>query len=173
MKAYLKKGKSAICSSILNNGLSKFSLEILEYCGASSPSNIIEREQYYLDTLKPEYNILKIAGSPLGRKHSEESRAKMNASHMGKILSEKTKALMSEKKKGENHPLFGKTRSESTKSKISVAMLSAQKGCVEVMDKETGKTTIYFSNCQAARAIGCSEFTVRKYIKSQMPYKGR
>ncbi len=76
------------------------------------------------------------------------------------------------KKKGENHPLFGKTRSESTKSKISVAMLSRQKGCVEVMDKETGKTTIYSSNCQAARAIECSEFT-RKYIKSQMPYKGR
>jgi group I intron endonuclease len=97
----------------------------------------------------------------------------MNASHKGKTLSEETKALMSEKKKGENHPLFGKTRSESTKSKISVAMLSGQKGCVEVMDKETGKTTIYSSNCQAARAIECSEFTVRKYIKSQMPYKGR
>jgi len=30
-------------------------LEILEYC---DPLNIISREQYYLDNLKPEYNIL-------------------------------------------------------------------------------------------------------------------
>jgi hypothetical protein len=36
---------------------------------------ILEREQYYLDLLKPEYNILKVAGSSLGFKHSEESRA--------------------------------------------------------------------------------------------------
>lgn len=150
MKAYLKRGKSAICSSILNNGLYNFSLEILEYC---EPSNAIEREQYYLDTLKPLYNILNTAGSPLGRKHSEKTKAKMNASHKGKTISEDTKSKMSEAKKGENHPLFGKTRSEDTKSKISAAMLSAQKGIVEVLDKETGKTTIYSSNCQAAKAI--------------------
>lgn len=34
---------------------------------------ILEREQYYLDLLKPEY--FKVAGSSLGFKHSEESRA--------------------------------------------------------------------------------------------------
>jgi hypothetical protein len=33
--------------------------EILEYCDSS---NVIEREQYYIDLLNPEYNILKTAG---------------------------------------------------------------------------------------------------------------
>jgi hypothetical protein len=39
--------------------------EILEYC---EPSKVLEREQYYIDLLKPEYNILKTAG--LGNTHS-------------------------------------------------------------------------------------------------------
>jgi group I intron endonuclease len=56
----LRNGNSVICSSLLKYGYSEFSLEILEYC---DPINIISREQYYLDNLKPEYNILTIARS--------------------------------------------------------------------------------------------------------------
>jgi len=51
----------------LKYGYIKFSIDILEYC---EPSDLIKREQYYMDVLKPEYNILKKAGSSLGYKHS-------------------------------------------------------------------------------------------------------
>jgi group I intron endonuclease len=59
----------------------------LEYC---TPENTIEREQYYLTSLKPEYNILKVAGSPLGFKHSKETIAKfknktLTAEHLAKF----------------------------------------------------------------------------------------
>lgn len=57
----------------LKNGYSNFSLEILEYCSAE---NAILREQYYMDLLKPDYNIFKTSGSFLGFKHSEETIAK-------------------------------------------------------------------------------------------------
>jgi hypothetical protein len=60
METKLKKGKSAIYSSILRIiGLrrrlrlaspTKLKLEILQYC---EPSDAILREQYYLDLLKP------------------------------------------------------------------------------------------------------------------------
>jgi group I intron endonuclease len=60
-----------IHKALLKYRYSNFSFEILEYC---EPKKCIEREQYYLDLLKPEYNILKNAGSPLGFKHSEESK---------------------------------------------------------------------------------------------------
>ena len=40
-------------------------------------------EQYFLDLLKPEYNILLTAGSPLGYKHNDETKAKMSASKIG------------------------------------------------------------------------------------------
>jgi len=51
----------------------------------------LEREDYYIKLLKPEYNILQKAGSSLGIKRSDETRAKMSLA-----------------KKGENHPLFRK-----------------------------------------------------------------
>ena len=43
-------------------------MDIIEYC---SPEDLIKREQYYLQGLKPDYNILKTAGSLLGFKHSK------------------------------------------------------------------------------------------------------
>ena len=64
----LLKGKSLIYSAIVKYGLKNFKVEILEYCAAE---NAISREQYYLDLLKPKYNILTIAGSRLGHIHSE------------------------------------------------------------------------------------------------------
>lgn len=63
-----------VYSSLLKNGYSNFSFEILEYC---EKSLAIKREQYYIDLYKPEYNILKTAGSRLGSKHSEETIAKI------------------------------------------------------------------------------------------------
>ena len=80
-------------------------LEILEYC---APEDTIKREQHYLDLLKPEYNILKIAGSSFGykhtettlaklrgRTHSEETRSKLSKSRIGTQLSEETRAKLS------------------------------------------------------------------------------
>lgn len=65
--------------------------------------DLIQREQYYLDLLNPEYNICKIAGNTLGQKPT-----------LGKHwnLSEKTKKKISEAISGKNHPYFGKKRPE-------------------------------------------------------------
>jgi hypothetical protein len=38
---------------------------------------ILEREQHFLNSLSPGYNILKIAGSTFGFKYSAESKEKM------------------------------------------------------------------------------------------------
>ena len=46
--------------------------------------NLIDREQFYLDTLSPEYNILRKAGSLLGFRFSPESRARLSVQRMGK-----------------------------------------------------------------------------------------
>ena len=53
----------AINRALLKYGYSNFTLEIIEYC---EPSDVIDREQFYLDLLQPEYNILSKAGSSLG-----------------------------------------------------------------------------------------------------------
>ena len=69
----IRRSKSIISNSLLKYGYNKFSLDILEYC---EPSVLIKREQYYLDTLTCEYNILSIANSRLGCKHSPETLLK-------------------------------------------------------------------------------------------------
>ena len=71
-----RRGQSMICKSFLKNGYSRFTLEILEYC---DPSEAVLREQYYIDLLNPDYNILKFAGSTLGYKHSEYTKAKLSS----------------------------------------------------------------------------------------------
>jgi len=63
-----------INKALLKYGYSNFSLEILEYC---ERLETIKREQYYIDKLKPDYNILKVAGSSLGFKHTEETKTKV------------------------------------------------------------------------------------------------
>lgn len=43
-----------------------FQFEILLLC---DPSDLLRCEQYFIDTLKPRYNIARVAGSVLGFKH--------------------------------------------------------------------------------------------------------
>ena len=135
--SYLKNRETLIISrALIKYGYSSFQLEILEYCDIA---DLTEREQYYLDKLNPKYNILKIAGSSLGHKLTEETKAKISQSLKGIYVNEKsalygrthseeTKALMARdpsplqlskgeggKKFGANNPLSGKTHTEETK----------------------------------------------------------
>ena len=63
----LTKGNSAIYSALLKYGYSNFSLDIIEYC---EPSILRYREQYYINFLEPEYNMLKQVSSYLGPKQN-------------------------------------------------------------------------------------------------------
>lgn len=44
---------------------------------------------------------------------------------------------------------------------------------VEVFNKDTLETQIYPSNIKAAKALVCSENTIRYYLKLNKPYKGK
>ncbi len=68
--AYLTKYSTIVIhKALLKYGYSAFSLHILEYCALE---DLITREQYYMDLYKPEYNVLKTAGSSLGTKPTEQ-----------------------------------------------------------------------------------------------------
>ena len=118
---------SLICRALLKHGYSKFKLEILEYCDQDSA---VEREQYYIDLLNPEYNILKVAGSLFGYKHTPESLEKMREIALNR--SDETKAKLREAALGKtyNHTeetkiklrnaILGIKRSEETKEKLRI-----------------------------------------------------
>lgn len=79
-----------IYKSLLKHGYAKFRLDILEYC---SSDKLLQREQFYFNNYNPEYNILKIAGSPLGYKHSEAAKARISVANKNKKVSEFTRHL--------------------------------------------------------------------------------
>lgn len=102
---HLRKNKhsSVVMQSEFNMyGENNFLFDIIEIC---DKGNLINREQFYIDTLNPSMNLCKIAGSPKGFKHSNEFRIKRrllalgNTNKRGKSLSEKQILGMS----GENH----------------------------------------------------------------------
>lgn len=82
-------------------GYNSFEVIILESC---EKQNLINREQYYLDTLKPEYNICKIAGSTLGQKMKPHVKEKLIKSLKEKIYTEEERQKMSERRKGKKMP---------------------------------------------------------------------
>ena len=139
------KGRSYIGYALLKYGYYNFKLEILEYC---EPSKCLEREQYYLDLLKPEYNILKTAGSPLGSKHSEDTKKRISESLLGNKYS------------------LGRQRPDGA-GKPAVK--------IKVTDLETGTKTVYPSMNETARALGVPSGSIRMYFSrnTQKPYKGK
>lgn len=79
---YLVRTKSSlICKALLKYGYSGFSFAILEYC---DKNDIINREQYYIDILNPEYNLCRVAGSSLGLKRSEETKKLIGEARRGR-----------------------------------------------------------------------------------------
>lgn len=124
-------------SKILQNHVNKYGFESLKFEIIEIVlDNLIEREQFYIDTLNPYFNIRKIADSMKGTKrtekqkiymveqrklksgylkgwkHNEESKIKISKAHKGKKISDEHKSKISNFNKG-------KKVSEETKIKIS------------------------------------------------------
>ena len=113
-------------------GADAFRFVIIEYVEVAK--DLIEREQHYIDTLNPEYNIRTIANSNLGIKFSEEVCRNMSESRKGKKLSPESiiKREATRRAKREADPTYskprkpshwkGKTHSETTKAKIRATL---------------------------------------------------
>lgn len=168
-----------ICSALLKYGYLNFQLKILEY---STNKETIIKEQYYLDLLKSEYNILKTAGSSLGYKHSPETIVKFKA----RKFSPETKAKIREKiktaapygsieqlkrlhadpeyqRKRLEHLKRLNSRPEQKELLLKNAQLSAQK--LEVFDTFTKIITVYSSISEAARSLGLNHSSIGKGFK--------
>lgn len=96
-----KPTKIVITRAMRKYKLENFSLGILEFC---QPDIMIcsNLEQKWIDHYKPKYNVLKIAGSSSGFRHSIETINKL-------------KKLFTK----ENHPKYGSVTSPETKKAIS------------------------------------------------------
>lgn len=89
-------------------GEGAFTISVLEV--VPELEKLIDREQHWIDTLNPVahgYNIKLKADSPLGLKHSEETRRLMSEAHKGRKhgpMSDEQKKLLSAALKGRPQP---------------------------------------------------------------------
>jgi len=63
------------------DGAKNFVFIILEH--VSDKKQLLIRENYYFETMKPQYNMTPIAGSSLGVKHSAETRQRVSECQKG------------------------------------------------------------------------------------------
>ncbi len=108
-------------------GIQAFKKEVLMYCDVK---DILKHEQYYLELFEPVFNICRIAGNSLGRKHTPESLDKMckvqkvvaanrTIWNKGKPFSEESKRKMSESQKGVPSWNKGIPRTQAVKDAVS------------------------------------------------------
>ena len=157
------KRNMLIHKALLKYGYSEFRLDILEYC---NKEEVIAREQYYLNLLNPEYNILKTAGSSLGHKHTSETIERFKEIAKNKNYSVEEIARASK---------LYTYRSEESRRKDKERMLEFNKAkgqSVEVLNTLTNEITNFDSIRQAAEKLGCAHTSIRRVLLSKNLLKG-
>jgi group I intron endonuclease len=113
-------------------GSGVFDFTVIEFVNIKQ---LIEREQYYIDVLNPEYNICPIAGNSLGRKHTKESIEKIkNNSLKRKTHPDTISALKIGRGWNKGLPFSKESREKMSiaKNKIKVPVVSIDGDGVEV-----------------------------------------
>ena len=171
-KKELNKNPRPIQDALVKYGHKNFTLDILEYC---PETKLLEREQYYLDLLIPDYNILKYAYSLLGFKHSQETIDKLK----DKIISPEHKEILSLIHKG-------KFVSSETRNKLALATASYKKNnpltpealenikskttkregvSVSVLNTQTNEVKEFINQTEAGKFLGVTRQAVYNAIK--------
>lgn len=126
-------------------GPREFEFRVLEECDVSMEAIRIERENHWIQTLNPCFNVAPVAGSVLGLRRSKEVRARMSAaqkgrvsplrgvprpdhvraaisaSKKGRVMSPESIAKMAESLRGKVGPNKGKHLSAEVRAKISAS----------------------------------------------------
>lgn len=146
----------------------KFLISILEKC---SIKDLLKREQYWIDfyqSYKQQYgfNILKIAGSSLGHRCSEETKSKIGNANRGRklIFSDKQKLNLSL-----NNSKHWKTHKFTEEHKNNISKNIPKIKVNIIVDNIVIKT--YYSILDCIKDLKISSKTIYKYLNSNLIFK--
>lgn len=140
-------------------GREAFDFEILETIDIDDniKDKLLKREQFWIDNLKPEYNVLLVAGSNLGYHHTEETKKKISESTTGVKKSEEHAKHIRE---GQS----GRVLTEEHKAKLSEAAMHRKSPSNHAIISIDG--VIYNSLKEASEATGVKYNTIQKRLKN-------
>ncbi len=124
-----------------------FIFEVLLYC---NPQDCLTNEQNAIDLLKPAYNICKIAGNTLGRKHTKTTIAKIRVA-----------------RQNQKEPRLGKRHSEETKLTITLKVAKLTPSDIQHIREKLAKGC---SQTTLAKECGVSRATIGD-IKHQRTWR--
>lgn len=164
-----------IVRAMQKHGMDNFSLIILEF---NNKKNLIISEQYWIDSIVPIYNILKIANSWLGHKHLETTKQKIYESRLGKTHSNETRIAMSLNRQKEKNSFFGKKHTAKTKELLRQAALNRTKPSrigvtVYVYSLENDLLFTFKSITEMAKHFTSDSRTIRRYLDFNLPFRGK
>lgn len=163
-----------IIKAMKKYGMENFSLIILEY---TNKNNLIRSEQYWIDFITPEYNILSVAGSWANHHHSEDAKSKISDYRTGKTHTEEVKKLISLTRQKENNPFFGKTHSEETKNLMRIAQSSRTVDpnpgiAINLYSSENELLQTFKSIRETAKYFKADTRTINRYLNSNKLFRG-
>lgn len=151
-------------NSHLQNAYNKYGndsleFEIIEFIDINDDikETLLEREQFWIDTVNPEYNILPVAGSNLGFKHSEETKLKISNSTKGVKKSELHAKHIRESQRG-------KQLTEEHKKKLSEA--AKRRKSMSHHTKISIDGVMYNSLKEASEITGIKYTTIQNRLKN-------
>ena len=170
-------GNHRLTEAWIKYGEIAFRFCVVEYCRRSR-SELLSREQFLLDTVHPNYNLSRVAGSILGLKLSPLSpghKAAVSAAHLGKPLSEEHKQRLRFARAGTRPSpkafslaraySIGRSKSAETKNRISSSLkgrlvgggakLSSRTHCVHGHEFTEENTRIVFRRNGRSRVRVC------------------
>lgn len=181
----------------LFNKYKDISFEILEY--VLIPETITNREQYFINKLKPELNLCPVAGSRLGIKVSAETLKKMSEAMKGRVMSAETRKRMGDYHRGrklspehcrklalaktgannalyqvtgKDHPLYGRKRPAELVAKMSGQNCrTARSG--EIIDTLNNSVVTFKCLRTICKELGLVYSTVKNRANDGMLYRHR
>lgn len=161
-------------SIVLQRAYNKYGIDAFEFIVLEKTDaiNILEREQYFLNLLKPIYNISKDSTAPMtNRKHTQESKTKMSKKHKGNTYNKGKKVKLEFRlKRSEKRKQFKwndsvkRKMSETAKRINSISRIDRTKQKKQIVDNEGN---IFESLAVAAKFWRISVATVCDILKGR------
>lgn len=167
---FSKMGNVLVGKAVEKYGLENFVFLVLELVPQQDKVDVkklLEREDHYILSFKPEYNIAPLATNSVGWKHSEESiqkmkqdysderRQKVGSINKGKALSEETRNLIREA------AIQRKPMSMESRLKCAVNVRP-----ITITNLDGTNPQSFSSIIEASKVIECNEKTIRRALSS-------
>lgn len=152
-------------NSYNTHGREAFTFEVLVY--SDDLTRLVELEQYYIDTLLPEYNIRPIAESNLGMKMPEESVEAMKKRMKGRVVSAETRIAIAASRTGTTFPEEWRQNIKKSKQNISDETKELQSESAKARVARDGMSKATMAAAKVNKGKPRSEETKRKIAETK------